>query len=103
MTATSPFLRFTLVFATVAPWCGNLRNRMRQKINSNLVHCKVLFDGRPTSLRLEPEFWQYLREIAVGRRVALHTLISVVNQHRGKNVSLASALRVFVAQHYREG
>jgi predicted DNA-binding ribbon-helix-helix protein len=34
--------------------------------------------------------------------VAREKLISVINQHRGKNVSLASALRVFVAQHYRD-
>jgi predicted DNA-binding ribbon-helix-helix protein len=68
----------------------------------NLIHRKVEFDGRPTSLRLEPEFWQYLREIAYERRVTLAELISVVNRLKGNGVSLASALRIFVARHYRE-
>jgi predicted DNA-binding ribbon-helix-helix protein len=68
---------------------------------TNLIHRKVEFDGRPTSLRLEPEFWQYLREIAFEKRVAVSTLIGVINQHKGKDIRLASALRIFVAQHYR--
>jgi predicted DNA-binding ribbon-helix-helix protein len=68
---------------------------------TNLIHRKIEFDGRPTSLRLEPEFWQYLREIAFEKRVAVSTLIGVINQHKGNGISLASALRIFVAQHYR--
>ena len=56
----------------------------------------------PTSLGLEPEFWDYLREIAFVKQVAISTLISVINQQKGKDVSLASALRIFVAEHYRE-
>ena len=70
--------------------------------SGNVIHRKVEFDGRPTSLRLEPEFWHYLAEIAYERRVTRAELISVVNQHKGKDVSLASALGVFVAQHYRD-
>jgi predicted DNA-binding ribbon-helix-helix protein len=68
---------------------------------SNLIHRKVEFDGHPTSLRLEPEFWHYLAEIAYERRVTRAELISVLNRLKGNGVSLASALRVFVAQHYR--
>jgi predicted DNA-binding ribbon-helix-helix protein len=64
---------------------------------TNLIHRKSEFDGRPTSLRLEPEFWQYLREIAFEKRVAVSTLIGVINQHRGNGISLASAPRIFVA------
>jgi predicted DNA-binding ribbon-helix-helix protein len=69
---------------------------------TNLIHRKIEFDGRPTSLRLEPEFWDYLREIAFVKQVAISTLISVINQQKGKPVPLASALRIFVAEHYRE-
>ena len=72
------------------------------QIGSNLIHRKVEFDGRPTSLRLEPEFWDYLREIAFVKQAPISTLIGVINQQKGKHVSLASALRIFVTQHYRE-
>ena len=69
---------------------------------TNLIHRKIEFDGRPTSLRLEPEFWDYLREIAFVKQVPISRLISVINQQKGKHVPLASALRIYVAEHYRE-
>jgi predicted DNA-binding ribbon-helix-helix protein len=69
---------------------------------TNLIHRKIEFDGRPTSLRLEPEFWDYLREIAFMKQVSISRLVSVINQHKGKDIPLASALRIYVAEHYRE-
>jgi predicted DNA-binding ribbon-helix-helix protein len=50
---------------------------------------------------LEAEFWQYIREIAFERKVTQGHLISVINRCKRKGFSLASAIRVFVAQHYR--
>ena len=72
----------------------------KRKITS-LVHRQVRIDERPTSLALEAEFWQYIREIAFERKVTQGQLISVVNRCKRKGFSLASAIRVFVAQHYR--
>ena len=59
------------------------KNHMPPTQSVNLIHRKVEFDGRPTSLRLEPEFWQYLREIAFMKQVAISTLVSVINQQKG--------------------
>jgi len=61
----------------------------------------IRFDGRKTSLRIEPELWRYLLEIAIERKVTLGELVSVLNRFKGEDCSLSSALRVFVAQHYR--
>ena len=74
------------------------------KVEIHINHIRGVrkFDGRPTSLRLEPEFWDYLREIAFMKQVSISRLVSVINQHKGKGIPLASALRIFVAQHYRE-
>jgi hypothetical protein len=36
------------------------------------------------------------------KQVAVSRLIGVINQQKGKDVPLASALRIFVAEHYRE-
>ena len=74
----------------------------KKRTKTTLIHRHVKIDDRPTSLALESEFWQYLREIAYSRRVTLGRLLSVINQHKGKDVPFASALRIFVAQHYRE-
>jgi predicted DNA-binding ribbon-helix-helix protein len=73
----------------------------KKRAKTTLIHRHVRIDDRPTSLALEPEFWQFLRDIAYTRRVTQARLLSVINQHKGKDISLASALRIFVAQHYR--
>ena len=74
----------------------------KKRTKTTLIHRHVRIDDRPTSLALEPEFWRYLREIAYARRVTQGRLFSVINQHKGKDIPLASALRIFMAQHYRE-
>jgi predicted DNA-binding ribbon-helix-helix protein len=65
------------------------------------LHRGVVIAGHPTSLRLEPEFWDFLREIAYERQLSLSELINAINHAKSRKASLASALRVFVAQHYR--
>ena len=64
-------------------------------------HRGIIVTGHPTSLRLEAEFWDFLREIAYERQLSLSKLINAISQAKSRKVTLASALRVFVAQHYR--
>jgi predicted DNA-binding ribbon-helix-helix protein len=60
-------------------------------------HRGIILHGRPTSLRLEREFWQFLREIAFESRVTVTELIEVIARWKGVRVTLASAIRIFVA------
>ena len=64
-------------------------------------HRGIIVTGHPTSLRLEAEFWDFLREIAYERQLSLSELINAISQAKSRKVTLASALRVFVAHHYR--
>src|ERR1700680_178195 len=87
-------------FATVATrfyYKQDMGHSKKREITS-LVHRQVRIDERPTSLALEAEFWQYIREIAFERKVTQGQLISVINRCKRKRFSLASAIRVFVAQ-----
>jgi predicted DNA-binding ribbon-helix-helix protein len=55
----------------------------------------VLIAGHATSVSLESEFWEALREIAGARGLSLNALISEIDSTRsGRNLS--SALRVHV-------
>ena len=54
--------------------------------------------GHRTSVSLEPEFWQAFREIAKTRGLPLNALAAEVDADRG----LASAIRVYVLDHYRQ-
>lgn len=57
--------------------------------------------GHRTSVSLEPEFWQAFNEIARTRGLALNALAAEVDETRGMDRGLASAIRVYVLNHYR--
>ena len=54
----------------------------------------VLIAGHPTSVSLEEEFWDALKEVAAARRVSVNALIEEIDAGRVGNLS--SAIRVFV-------
>lgn len=57
--------------------------------------------GHRTSVSLEPEFWKAFQEIAKTRGMALNALAAEVDEIRGLDRGLASAIRVYVLNHYR--
>jgi predicted DNA-binding ribbon-helix-helix protein len=57
--------------------------------------------GHRTSISLEPEFWDAFRQIAADRRTPLNQLAAEIDDARTGDAGLASAIRVFVLNHYR--
>ena len=64
-----------------------------------LVKHSVLIAGHATSVTLEPEFWEALKEIAAAERKSLNALVQEVDRERSGNLS--SALRLFVLRRLR--
>ncbi|MEL6466319.1 MAG: ribbon-helix-helix domain-containing protein [Pseudomonadota bacterium] len=58
--------------------------------------------GHRTSVSLEPEFWAAFCQIASERNVPINALASEVDEARGQDVGLASAIRVFVLHQVRK-
>ncbi|MFN4171369.1 MAG: ribbon-helix-helix domain-containing protein [Pseudorhodobacter sp.] len=58
--------------------------------------------GHRTSVSLEAEFWQAFREIAALRGIGVNALAVEVDEARGGDPGLASAIRLFVLRHYRQ-
>lgn len=54
----------------------------------------VLIAGHPTSVSLEGEFWDALKDIAAIRGVSVNALIEEIDA--GRTGNLSSAIRVFV-------
>lgn len=54
-----------------------------------------------TSIKLEPEFWGYLKEVASSRQVRLSRLVNDVADASPKRTNLASTLRTFCLIHAR--
>ncbi len=69
-------------------------------MNSANIKRSIVRNGQKTSVSLEKEFWEGLREIASSQKTKLTTLVQHIDQKRdGSNLS--SAIRVFVFNHLR--
>ncbi|MCK0148908.1 ribbon-helix-helix domain-containing protein [Marivita sp. S6314] len=59
--------------------------------------------GHRTSVSLEDTFWRAFRDIAAERGQPINALAAEIDEGRGMDVGLASAIRVFVLAYYRDG
>lgn len=59
--------------------------------------------GHRTSVSLEDPFWHAFRDIAAERGEAINALAARIDRDRGTTTGLASAIRLFVLDHYRSG
>jgi len=70
-------------------------------MKSLVVKRSVIIENRYTSVSVEEEFWQALREIARSRRVTLSQLLGSIDADR-QFANLSSAIRLFVLRFLRE-
>lgn len=57
--------------------------------------------GHRTSVSLEDEFWWAFREIAEEKSIPINVLAAEIDETRGVDIGLASAIRVYVLNYYR--
>ena len=57
--------------------------------------------GHRTSVSLEDEFWRAFRDIAKEKDMPINVLAAEIDTERGTDAGLASAIRVFILNHYR--
>jgi predicted DNA-binding ribbon-helix-helix protein len=67
---------------------------------SSVAKRSIGFNGHKTSVSLEDEFWNALKELADKRAIKLSDLVAVVDEQRGDG-NLSSALRLFVLDYYQ--
>ena len=68
--------------------------------NSSVIKRSVVRNGHKSSISLEDEFWDALREIADSKQIAISALVATIDHGRTTN-NLSSAIRVFVLDHFR--
>lgn len=56
----------------------------------------VVIGEKRTSVTLEPLVWEILHEIANEQNCSIHELCTFINERKGSNSSLSSAIRVFL-------
>lgn len=69
-------------------------------MKSTIIKRSIVLKGRKTSVSLETEFWDGLREIACAQKSKLTELTQQIDKDR-KGGNLSSAIRVFVLKHLR--
>jgi predicted DNA-binding ribbon-helix-helix protein len=67
---------------------------------SRVIKRSIVIAGHKTSVSLEDQFWDALREIATAQGTAVGTLVSTIDGDRQHN-NLSSTIRLFVLDHYR--
>ena len=68
------------------------------RIASPVIKRSIVRDGHKSSVSLEDEFWDALREIADRENMTMSALVATFD-HGADNLS--SAIRVFVLDHFR--
>jgi predicted DNA-binding ribbon-helix-helix protein len=70
-------------------------------ITSVVVKRSIVLHGHKTSVSLEDQFWDALRDVARRERVTLSELVGKIDHNRsGRNLS--SAIRVFILDYFRQ-
>lgn len=70
-------------------------------LRSTLVSRNITVLGRRTSVRLEPEMWAALRDIARREKCRIHDICSLIQIRKNPRTSLTAAIRVFLMLYYR--
>ena len=68
---------------------------------STLVSKNITILGRRTSVRLEPEMWNALKDISRREMCSIHDICSLVHIRKNPLTSLTAAIRVFLMLYYR--
>ncbi|MFP4097760.1 MAG: ribbon-helix-helix domain-containing protein [Alphaproteobacteria bacterium] len=76
-------------------------NKICQAGQSSLVSRNITILGRRTSVRLEPEMWVSLNDIADRERCSVHDICSLVYVRKSPLTSLTAAIRVFLMLYYK--
>jgi predicted DNA-binding ribbon-helix-helix protein len=71
-------------------------------MKSPVVKRSIVIAGHKTSVSLEDDFWDALKEIASRRKATLSDLVASIDASRTQG-NLSSAIRLFVLDHFRSG
>lgn len=73
----------------------------QSNVRTTLVSRNVTVYGRRTSIRLEPEMWDALKDVAKKEKCSVHNLCTLVFLRKSTDTSLTAAIRVFLVLYYK--
>ena len=79
-----------------------MKSSVAKRSKSTVLKRSVVIAGHKTSVSLEDEFWNGLREIAKQRGGTVSDLLAAIDADRQNTANLSSAIRLFVLGFYQE-
>ncbi|HZP69330.1 MAG TPA: ribbon-helix-helix domain-containing protein [Pseudolabrys sp.] len=73
---------------------------MKRDLKSVVIKRSIILDGHKTSVSLENEFWDGLREIVDAKKTTVSILVGQIDRERD-NCNLSSAIRIYVFNYFR--
>jgi len=70
-------------------------------MKSVIIKRSIVLNGHKTSVSLENEFWDGLRQIADAQKSKVSAMVQRIDRER-TNRNLSSAIRIYVFNHFRE-
>jgi predicted DNA-binding ribbon-helix-helix protein len=70
-------------------------------MKSVIIKRSIVLNGHKTSVSLENEFWEGLRQIADAQKSKVSAMVQRIDRER-TNRNLSSAIRIYVFNHFRE-
>ena len=83
--------------STIEPTNGSLR---KYAMKTAVIKRSIFINGNKTSVSLENEFWNALKEIAKYKDTTVSKLVEEIARQRS-TINLSSAIRIFVYNHFR--
>lgn len=77
------------------------RSEIAESARSSLVSRNITILGRRTSVRLEPQMWMALNEIAEREKCTVHEICTLIFIRRSKKTTLTAAIRVFLMLYFK--
>lgn len=90
----------TVTYEDNRPAPRRRRSNREGQMGTSLKSHNVVVNGHRTSMRLEPEMWEALRDISLRENLSINQLCTLVNKVRDRS-SLTSAVRVFALAYFR--
>lgn len=97
----TPNLSEQNILASLYPQNGFRVVTAHVPVRSTLINRNITVLGHRTSIRLEPEMWRALKDIADREQTTIHRLCSLVQIKKAPESSLTAAIRVFLMLYYR--
>jgi len=76
-------------------------NDPMDEFKSTLISRNITILGRRTSVRLEPEMWNSLKEISRREKCKIHDICSLIHLRKNPHTALTAAIRVFLMLYSR--